>query len=66
MIVNAFKNKLFPFYSGKSPLEQITELDKLYGRDLINKYFFENSLIRIMKKLKDYKKILKNFRCITP
>ena len=87
MIVNAFKNKLFPFYSGNyyeefkeesvesegedeipdiSPLEQITELDKLYGRDLINKYFFENSLIRIMKKLKDYKKILKNFRCITP
>ena len=39
-----------------SILEQITELDKFYGRDLIYKYFLENSLIKTMKKLKDYKK----------
>ena len=77
MIINAFKNKLFPLYSGNyyeefkeessesegedkipdiSILEQITELDKFYGRDLIYKYFLENSLIKTMKKLKDYKK----------
>ena len=58
MIINAFKNKLFPFYSGSyyeefkaesseskgedkipdiSTLQQITELDKFYGRDLIYK-----------------------------
>ena len=49
-----------------STLEQITELDKFYGRDLIYKYFLENSLTKIMKKLKDYKKILKNVKCITP
>ena len=41
-----------------STLEQITELDKFYGRNLIYKYFLENSLIKIMKKLKDYKKHL--------
>ena len=39
-----------------STLEQITELDTFYERDLICKYFFENSLIKVMKKLKDYKK----------
>ena len=44
--------------------EKITELYKFYGPDLINKYFIENSLIKIMKKLKDHKKILKNFKCI--
>ena len=39
-----------------STLEQITELDKFYGSNLINKYFKENSLIKIINKLKDYKK----------
>ena len=39
-----------------STLEQITELDKFYGSDLIYKYFLENSLIKIIRKLKDYKK----------
>ena len=39
-----------------STLEQITELDTFYERDLICKYYFENSLIKVMKKLKDYKK----------
>ena len=39
-----------------STSEQITELDKFYGRDLIYKYFLENSLIKILKKLKGYKK----------
>ena len=86
MIVNAFKNKLFPLLSGTfyedfkeeelsesegedeipniDTFEQVTKLDEFYGHDLINKYFIENSLIKIMKKLKDYKKILKNFKCI--
>ena len=36
--------------------EQITELDKFHGRYLIYKYFLENTLIKIIKKLKDYKK----------
>ena len=44
--------------------EQTTRLDKFYGSDLINEYFLENSLTKIMDKLKDYKKILKNFECI--
>ena len=45
-----------------STLEQITGLDKFYGCDLIYKYFLKNSLIKIMKKLKDYKKNPKKFR----
>ena len=86
IIINGFKNKLFPFYSGNyyeefkeessesegedkipdiSTLEQITEFDKFYGRDLIYNYFLENSLTNIIKKLKRYKKILKKFNCIT-
>ena len=44
-------------------LEQISRLDKIYA-PLIRRYFMENSLIKIMKKLKDLKKILKNFECI--
>ena len=36
-----------------SILEQIAELDKFYGSDLINKYFIENSLIKFINKLKD-------------
>ena len=36
--------------------EQVTKLDEFYGPDLINKYFIENSSIKILKKLKDYKK----------
>ena len=85
MITNAFKNKLFPFYSGKyyeefkeessesegedkipdiSTLEQITELGKFYGRDLIYTYFLENYLTKILKKLKHYKKCPE--KCITP
>ena len=98
MIIDAFKNKIFP----KAPtgfednvdeeellkcherdsrqttieeepkdeipnidtFEQIAKLDKLYGPDLVNRYFIETSLIKIMKKLKDYKKILKNFKCV--
>ena len=77
MIINAIKNKLFPFYSGNyyeeskeessesegedkipdiSTLEQVTKLDEIYGPDLINKYLIQSSLIKIMKKLKDYKK----------
>ena len=72
MIIDAFKNKTFPMVptgfseEEEEPIEeepkeevseQITELDKFYGRDLIYKYFLENSLIKIMNKLKDYKKI---------
>ena len=74
MIINVFKNKLFPLYSanyyeefkeseGEDEIpnidasEQVTKLDEFYGPDLINKYFIENSSIKIMKKLKDYKKI---------
>ena len=77
MIINAFKNKLFPFYSGNyyeefkeessesegedkipdiSTFEQIAGLDKFYGPNLINKYFLKNSLIKIIDKLKDYRK----------
>ena len=93
MIIDAFKNKIFPMVptgfsedekpprdedkeekkDGRLPtikeeeepedeipnistFEQITELDKFYGRDLIYEYFLENSLIKIIKKLKDYKK----------
>ena len=75
MIVSAFKNKNFPFYSGNyyeefkeesesedekpeddDNFEQITELDKFYGSDLINKYFKNNSLREIINKLKDYRK----------
>ena len=48
-----------------STFEQITRLDKFYGSDLINKYFIENSLIKIINKLKGYKKILKHIRGIT-
>ena len=40
-------------------LVQINELGKFYGRDLIYNYFLENSLTKIIKKLKGYKKILK-------
>ena len=86
MIINAFKNKLFPFYSRNyyeevkeesseseaedkipdiSTLEQIAKLDQFYGPNLINKHFIENSLTRIISKLKDYKKTLKNFKGIT-
>ena len=36
------------------PKEQIAELDKFYGRDLIYKYFFENYLTKIINKLKNY------------
>ena len=36
--------------------EQITELDEFYGPDLINKYFIEETLTKIINKLKDYKK----------
>ena len=71
MIIDAFKNKIFPMVptgfseEEEEPIEeepkeevseQITELDKFYSRDLIYKYFLENSLIKIMNKLKDYKK----------
>ena len=77
MIINVFKNKLFPLYSanyyeefkeesseseGEDEIpnidtsEQVTKLDEFYGPDLINKYFIENSSIKILKKLKDYKK----------
>ena len=77
MIIDAFKNKLFQFYSGNyyeefkekssesegedkipdiSTLEQITGLGKFYGSNLINKYFLENLLTKIIKKLKVYKK----------
>ena len=93
MIIDAFKNKIFPMVppgfsedeepprdedkeekkDGRLPTikkeekpedeipnistsEQITELDKFYGRDLIYEYFLENSLSKIIKKLKDYKK----------
>ena len=90
MIINAFKNKIFPMVptgfsedeepsesrdeekkDGRLPaikeeeaLEEIAGLDKFCSPDLINKYFLENSLTRIKNKLKDYKKILKNFKCI--
>ena len=75
MIVSAFKNNIFPFYSGNyyeefkeesesedekseddDTFEQITELDKFYGSDLINNYFKEKSLREIINKLKDYRK----------
>ena len=36
--------------------EQVSRLDKFYAPNLINKYFFEYYLIRIIGKLKDYKK----------
>ena len=81
MTINAFKNKLFPFYSGNyyeeleeessegeneespesedkipdiSTSEKISELDKFYGPDLINKYFNKKSLVEIINTLKDY------------
>ena len=69
MIVNAFKNKLFPLLSGIfyedfkeeklsesegedeipniDTFEQVTKFDEFYGPDLINKYFIENSLIKL-------------------
>ena len=86
MIIDAPKNKLFPFYSGNyyeeikeessesegednitdiSTLEQIIGIDRFYGSNLINKYFLENSLTKIINKLKDHEKILKKFRSIT-
>ena len=37
-----------------STLEQMTRLDKIYA-PLFRRYFMENSLIEIMKKLKEYK-----------
>ena len=90
MIIDAFKNKIFPTVptgfneddvdedellkkrqeeDGKLPtieeepedtdytLEQMSRLDKIYA-PLIKRYFMENPLIKIMKKLKDYKKNL--------
>ena len=76
MIIDAFKNKIFPmaptgFREDEEPsgsrdeeekdrrlptikeeeaLEQIAKLDKFYGPGLINKYFLENSLTRIINK----------------
>ena len=90
MIIDAFKNKIFPMVptgfseddvdedellkkrreeDGKLPTieeeledeipdtstsEQMSRLDKIYA-PLIRKYFMENSLIKIMKKLREYK-----------
>ena len=90
MIIDAFKNKIFPMAptsfseddvdedellkkrqgeGGKLPTteeepedeipdtstsEQMSRLDKIYA-PLIRRYFMENSLIKIMKKLKKYK-----------
>ena len=48
-----------------SNFEQITKLDKFYDSDLINKCFIENSLTKIINKLRDKKKFLKHIRCIT-
>ena len=100
MIIDAFKNKIFPKaptgfeddvdenellkkrheedsrlptieeepedeISGSRTLEQIAEIDKFYGSDLINKYFIEKSLTEIIHKLKDYqRKILKHIEGI--
>ena len=44
------------------PKEQIAELDKFYGRDLIYKYFFENYLTKIINKLKNYRNNPEAFR----
>ena len=88
MIIDAFKNKIFPLVptgfeddvdedellkkrhekdsklptieeepedrlrTPKETPEQINELDKIYGPDLIKYYFMENSLIKIMRKIK--------------
>ena len=82
MIINEFKNKLFPLYSGNyceefkegedekpedktldiGTSEQITELDKFYGPDLINEYFDKKYLIEIINTLKDYRKDRKTFQ----
>ena len=37
-------------------IEQITELDKFYGSDLIDKYFNKKSLLEIINTLKHYRK----------
>ena len=46
-----------------STLEQMARLDKIYA-PLTSRYFMEKSLIGIMNKLKNYKKVLKTFKCI--
>ena len=46
----------------KPPSEQIKELDKLYGTDLIKYYFMEKSLMQILKTLKEYRKDPKNYQ----
>ena len=49
--------------SDTSTLEQMARLDKIYA-SLTSRYFMEKSLIGIMNKLKNYKKVLKTFKCI--
>ena len=87
MIIDAFKNEIFPMVptgfsedqepsesrdeeekdgilaviKEEEPLEETAGLDKFYGPDLINKYFFFTKkkyfyIKRIINKLKDYKK----------
>ena len=44
------KDRRLPTIKEEEALEQIAQLDKFYGPGLINKYFLENSLTRIINK----------------